>query len=219
MSDTKTIPLFPLGLVLVPQMDLPLHIFEERYKLMIRECLEGGTEFGVVLHEGSGFHPVGCTARVVEVLKRYDDGRVDILTCGEHRFRILQVFQDKPYLEALVDFFDDEPEETTPELEACARKGIELIRQLSEMMDQPQSIELEEMHDLKGVSYLLAGNPGFQPREKQEFIEMTSTRSRLQKSLKAMEKTLDRLRLTEEIEKIIHGNGRVPGHLRSGDPH
>ncbi len=64
MSDVKTIPLFPLGLVLVPQMDLPLHIFEERYKRMIRECLEDGTEFGVVLLQGSGVHTVGCTARV-----------------------------------------------------------------------------------------------------------------------------------------------------------
>ncbi len=152
------------------------------------------------------------------MLERYDDGRMDILTHGRHRFRILQVFQDKPYLEALVDFFDDEDEEPTPELEAFARKGIQMINQLSEMMEQPQRYELGETWDLKSVSYILAGNPGFQPKEKQEFIEMTSTGSRIQKSLRAMEKTLERLRLTQEIEKIIHGNGRLPGNLRNREP-
>jgi len=210
MADVKTLPLFPLGVVLVPHADLPLHIFEERYKRMIGECIEGNKVFGVVLHGAGGVRSVGCTARVVDVLKRYEDGRMDILTRGEERFRILRLFQDDPCLEALVELFDDEPEEATPEMEAIARRGIQVVNRLAEMLDEPQRYELGENWDPKSVSYLLAGSPGFQPKEKQEFIEMTCTRTRIQKSTRAMEKTLDRMRITQEIEKIIRGNGRVP---------
>jgi Lon protease-like protein len=77
------IPLFPLGLVLLPGMALPLHIFEERYKQMISECLAARTSFGIIWFDGQSIHSVGCTARVIKVLHRYEDGRMDILTKGE----------------------------------------------------------------------------------------------------------------------------------------
>ena len=74
------IPLFPLGLVLLPKMNLPLHIFEERYKLMISECLADSRPFGILYFDGDSIHSSGCTARITEVVERYDDGRMDILT-------------------------------------------------------------------------------------------------------------------------------------------
>ena len=215
MSEVGTVPLFPLGLVLFPEMDLPLHIFEERYKRMIRECLEQETEFGVVLLEGGGFRPVGCTARVVRVMRNYEDGRMDILTCGCRRFRVRQVMEDKPYLEAKVDFFDDEPEDTSPDMEACARQGLDLLHRLAEISGDPPEGSTRDDPDLKRISFLLAGNPSFHPAEKQRFVEMTSTGSRLRKGVEAMRKTLERLLLTQEIERIIHGNGRVPESLRT----
>ena len=66
----NTIPLFPLGLVLMPQMPLPLHIFEERYKLMIGECLAENKEFGIVYFNGTDIQSVGCTASIESILKR-----------------------------------------------------------------------------------------------------------------------------------------------------
>ena len=75
MSD---IPLFPLNVVLMPGTPLPLHIFEERYKQMVNECLESGAEFGMVLADESGTRQVGCTARIVELVQRFDDGRLVI---------------------------------------------------------------------------------------------------------------------------------------------
>jgi Lon protease-like protein len=69
------IPLFPLNVVLMPGTPLPLHIFEERYKQMVDECLESGAEFGMVLADESGTRQVGCTAKIVELVQRYDDGR------------------------------------------------------------------------------------------------------------------------------------------------
>ena len=91
MPSTNIIPLFPLGLVLLPQMPLPLHIFEERYKLMIGECLEKKKEFGIVYFNGTDIQAIGCTASIQKVLKRYDDGRLDILTQGENRFEIKEM--------------------------------------------------------------------------------------------------------------------------------
>ena len=106
MQLSTTIPLFPLGLVLLPQNPLPLHIFEERYKLMIGECLAENRDFGIVFFDAADIRTVGCTARILKVLKRYHDGRLDILTRGQNRFRIKELREEKAYLEARVTFFD-----------------------------------------------------------------------------------------------------------------
>ena len=99
------IPLFPLGVVLLPGMRLPLHIFEERYKLMISECLADGRPFGLVYFDGDSIHAIGCTARVTEVIKRYDDGRMDIITRGERRFVVEEFIEEKTYMEGQAIFF------------------------------------------------------------------------------------------------------------------
>ena len=107
MTERVTIPLFPLGLVLLPDMRLPLHIFEERYKRMISECLAEDRPFGIVLFDGPSIRSVGCMARITEVMKRYDDGRMDIMTRGGERFVIQELIEDQDYMEARVFVFDD----------------------------------------------------------------------------------------------------------------
>lgn len=104
------LPLFPLEVVLVPGGHLPLHIFEERYKEMIGEALRDKTEFGVVLATGKGLSEVGCTATIEGVLREYPDGRLDIVTLGRRRFEILLVNEEREFLQAAVEFFDDEPD-------------------------------------------------------------------------------------------------------------
>ncbi len=140
MVSEQIIPLFPLGLVLLPQMSLPLHIFEERYKQMIKECLEQSKTFGIVYFIGKQFQTKGCTARIVDILKRYDDGRLDIMTRGERRFTIEEVLEEKPYLEARVEFFDDHPEENTagPTSQRLAQRCIQLLKQINVMTEQYQ---------------------------------------------------------------------------------
>ena len=91
----KRIPLFPLGLVLLPKMALPLHIFEDRYKQMIAECLAEDRPFGILHFDGKTVASVGCTARVVQVLKKYEDGRMDIMTRGEDRFVVREWIEKK----------------------------------------------------------------------------------------------------------------------------
>src|SRR5271168_2923552 len=94
----ERIPLFPLNVVLFPGEQLPLHIFEPRYRRMVRECLDGKTPFGMLLSMPNGVVRVGCTAEILEVLKRYDDGRMDIVTAGRDPFRVLELFHDDPLL-------------------------------------------------------------------------------------------------------------------------
>lgn len=102
------LPLFPLEVVLLPGAELPLHIFEDRYKEMIGEALREGSEFGVVLATEKGLANTGCTATIERVLREYSDGRLDILTVGRRRFEILLVNAERSFLRGAVEFFDDE---------------------------------------------------------------------------------------------------------------
>jgi len=101
------LPLFPLQAVLFPRTPLPLHIFEERYKDMIREVLDNGTEFGVVQAGEKGIVNMGCTAAVDKVLHRYPDGRLDLFTMGQRRFEILSLDDAGSFLRGAVEYFDD----------------------------------------------------------------------------------------------------------------
>ena len=102
------IPLFPLPLVLFPHAILPLHIFEPRYKQMIRECIDSESKFGVILAGDRGIAKVGCTAEVTEVTRQFDDGRMDIQVEGRGAFEIESVVEEKPYYEANVRMLEDD---------------------------------------------------------------------------------------------------------------
>jgi len=112
--EQQLLPLFPLNVVLFPRTPLPLHIFEERYKEMIGEAIEGNTEFGVVLAGDKGIVNTGCTAVIEKVVQKYDDGRMDVLASGRRRFEILTLNDDKSYLRGAVEFFDDEAFDPLP---------------------------------------------------------------------------------------------------------
>jgi Lon protease-like protein len=209
MKTGSTIPLFPLGLVLMPQIPLPLHIFEERYKLMIGECLAEGKEFGIVYYNASDIQSVGCTAKILEVIKRYEDGRLDILTQGQRRFQIQEIYDNKSYLEARVTFFDDHGRLDKSACQALADKGIVLLKQFTSVLESQEEYGFSAELDFKSLSFLIAGCEGFSHAEKQRFLEMTSTGERLEKSVKALENIIARMKITAEIHKIIGGNGNI----------
>ena len=136
------LPLFPLSLVLFPRTSLPLHIFEERYKLMINESLAANREFGVVLALENGIASVGCSARIDRVAKTYDDGRMDIDTTGFRRFEITELNEDRPFLTGNVTYFDDDLD-ATPVPEALIHRAIAghfAIRALKVGEDLPEPI-------------------------------------------------------------------------------
>ena len=116
------LPLFPLDVVLFPGTPLPLHIFEPRYREMIAECLDRKKSFGVVRAKEEGVAEIGCTAEIITVTKKYPDGRLDIVTEGRERFEVIQVTQERSFLQAEVLYLQDEPGKATPEEIALAVK-------------------------------------------------------------------------------------------------
>jgi Lon protease-like protein len=126
------LPLFPLQVVLLPGGELPLHIFEDRYKEMIGEVLRDPQEFGVVLASEKGLVNTGCSATVDRVLRRYPDGRMDIIVRGRRRFEILLLNDERPYLRGSVDFFDDEQStQPPPDVRNKAIDGFNQLQALS----------------------------------------------------------------------------------------
>ena len=204
MVGEATIPLFPLEVVLMPSMPLPLHIFEERYKLMIGECFEQKREFGVVYQKGSDMKKNGCTANIVQVLKRFDDGRLDIMTQGVNRFVIESINEDKPYLQAEVIYYDDESEARADTLIA---DGIKLLEQLDVMTGKKRDYRSLSRMDHKTISFVIAFDEVFSMEEKQTFLEMRSTSERITKGVASLRKVVEVLQITEEAKRIAGGNG------------
>ena len=185
-SDHIEIPLFPLpNVVLFPSVQLPLHIFEERYKTMIETCIDREAPFGVVLFNGetehaSSIEKVGVLARVVRV-ERLDDGRLNIMTEGEERFHILELTEPEPFWRALTETVDDldEPGPILEELQAevgalyidAYRKGVELTG------ERPAQLELPD--SASKLSFMVAYVLDLEISEKQRLLEMTSAQERL----------------------------------------
>ena len=207
MGPPVKIPLFPLGVVLLPGTVLPLHIFEERYKIMIGECLAEDKEFGVLYFESSKMRKIGCTARIIEVLKRYDDGRMDIVTQGNRRFSLKDIFDERPYLQAEVDYFDDAAEERHEEVDELIREGVDLLGQFDSLTGKQEDYSVLLELDYKIVSFWISNSSGFTTDEKQTFLEMTSTSERLKKSVASLKKIVEQTKTALEIKRIIGGNG------------
>jgi Lon protease-like protein len=114
------IPLFPLDLVLLPEMPLPLHIFEPRYREMVGECLRDKKGFGIVRVKSGGaarniersIERCGCTAEIMDVVQNYADGRMDIFTIGRRRFEIRAINEERSFYQAEVSFIDDDAADT-----------------------------------------------------------------------------------------------------------
>lgn len=102
------IPLFPLDIVLFPGQAVPLHIFEPRYRQMTRNCLDTQSPFGILFVHDGKLAQTGCSAMIVKILKEYEDGRSDILTAGQSAFRLVRTHDEKPYLEADVEYLEED---------------------------------------------------------------------------------------------------------------
>ena len=116
LAPPELVPLFPLDLVLLPHTNVPLHIFEPRYKEMIHDCLQNHWEFGILAVQGQSVNNIGCTASISDVLNTFPDGRMNILIQGRRRFKIRSLDQQKSYLRGETEFLDDDA--ATPPTEA-----------------------------------------------------------------------------------------------------
>lgn len=195
------LPLFPLQLVLFPRTPLPLHIFEDRYREMIGECLTGGHEFGVVLAQGQGILRAGCTAGIERVIRLYPDGRLDILTMGRRRFQIESVNTERSFLRAEVEYFDDV--EDGPSEEAYLRRAI---RTYSEIRERSESQEPEpDLQDSQPSFQLAQISPDLDFR--QLLLAMRSEPDRMSRVADHLDKLLLRQRAQEGVRKVARTNG------------
>ena len=187
------IPLFPLQTVLFPGASLPLHIFEPRYKQMMQDCEAHGLDFGVVCVEQEGLAVVGCTARLVNVLERYDDGRLDILTRGERRFQILSLDETEPYLQAHVEFLTDDTDPAPRTLrESALALHFEVMQHL--MGDQA---ELPHLQLDSPVGYLLASALPLSLLTQQTLLCLQSDKQRTDMLVHIYEDLLPQLRMQD----------------------
>jgi len=138
--------------VLFPRTPLPLHIFEDRYKEMIGEAIETKSEFGVVLAGEKGIVNTGCTASIEEVVKKYEDGRMDVIAIGRRRFEILLLNADKSYLRGSVEYFDDDAFDPTPE--ALRNRVMEAFGDLCKI--DPPELDVEPQLTDPQLSFQLA---------------------------------------------------------------
>ena len=192
------IPVFPLGVVLFPHMPLPLHIFEERYRQMMRDCRENGTGFGIVaIREGVEVggparpHSVGTLAQLRKV-EELGDGRFNIIVVGKTRYRIGSLSRRKPYLTAEVEYLQDSAgdESRSARLVRCVidafRRYADTLRGLAG--ETPSELELPD--DAELLSYLVAATLQVETSHKQALLETDSATDRLDGCLTLLRREL-----------------------------
>src|SRR3954454_1102764 len=206
MSDiVERFPLFPLGIVLLPTEIVPLHIFEDRYKLMIGECLESDGEFGIVWLSDNGLREVGGTAAVSRVLEELDDGRMNILVAGGRPFRLLRRIDDMPYPAGDVEMLEDVGEAASglPELASEAHERYaDLVEQVTD--ERPAPDDLAELD-----AYGMAATIEFDPPPKQELLELRSEGERLAQVRDLFAATMKRIAQSEEAGELARSNGHI----------
>lgn len=184
------LPLFPLNVVLFPGTELPLHIFEPRYRQMINECYERRSPFGVVLARPGSEHlheepyPVGTMAEI-ESLDRLEDGRINLVARGSQRFRILGQHRTRPYLSGLVEVYRDATE-ASEQLERVVRQARVLFRAYLETLLAvigQDDLEFTLPGGAEDLSHFIAHLMDIHDEQKQRMLELTSTSRRLEEEV------------------------------------
>jgi len=196
MTDlaVRELPLFPLpDLVLFPQEVLPLHIFEHRYRIMLRTVLEGDRRFGVVRWdpETKNMASIGCCAEILQHQTQEDD-RSNIVTLGQQRFRVLNIIRHTPFMVGLVSWVEDEPVvDDLDNLAIQVRKALQDVVDLSgKLLGNPSTLP-DDLPDLpRELSFWIGGHLGGPVADQQQLLlEMTSTADRLQREFELLDHT------------------------------
>jgi Lon protease-like protein len=206
-EELRELPIFELPVVLLPGELLPLHIFEERYKRMIGHSVDGDEPFGIVFRDESGAaRNVGCTARVADVLERFDDGRMNIVVTGESPFRVLDRADAPQFPVGDVELIDvaREPDPADRDAAERARAAFaELLRQVSEegsAAEQPS----------EQGAYEIASRIELPADTKQRLLELRSEDERMRLLERALRTVADAVRRSQEIAEVARFNGSYP---------
>jgi len=197
------LPLFPLELVLLPGTPLPLHIFEPRYKEMIRECLASSTPFGVIRAVDDGIADVGCTAEIITITKEYPDGRLDLICEGRARFEVVELNRDRSFLRAEVLIVPDE-QGATGEQERV--RAVQLHLEILSLAGAVQDLSAADQNQL---SFYLAGSLPLDLDFKQKLLSMRSESQRIEAVAIYLAELLPKLKRAAQARQKAGGNGHV----------
>jgi Lon protease-like protein len=200
---SRDFPLFPLGIVALPGEMIPLHIFEERYKTMMNECLQNEREFGIVWFSDDALRDIGCACEIDRVLEQLDDGRMNILVRGTQPFRVVERQGHLAYPAGVVEFVQDRDEEVDPDLSRTAQEAYaELVERATDR--EPDAEELSEM-----TAYAMAATVDFGLDAKQGLLDLRSENARLRLVARLFRAALKRLDFVDRAQARARSNGKV----------
>jgi Lon protease-like protein len=205
MSDrlARDFPLFPLGIVALPGEMIPLHIFEERYKTMMNECLRDETEFGIVWLSDDGLREIGCACEIEQVLERMEDGRMNLLARGTRPFKVLERQGHLAYPAGVVEFVEDREDAIDPELVQTARAAYaDLVKRATDR--EPDQEDLAEMS-----AYAMAATVDFGLDAKQGLLDLRSENARLRLVTRLFRAAMKRLDFVDRAQARARSNGKV----------
>ncbi|HEY2602039.1 MAG TPA: LON peptidase substrate-binding domain-containing protein [Thermoleophilaceae bacterium] len=202
-QNLESFPLFPLGIVLLPEEVVPLHIFEERYKVMVGECMEHDGEFGIVWLSDSGLRDIGCTATITELLETMDDGRMNILVRGSRPFRLVRRIEELPYPAGDIELLDDDGTDPAPaSLEETRERYAALVERLTE--SRPDAAQLDDLG-----AYGIAATIDFAHDAKQSLLESRSEDERLAMLSELIDAAMKRVDYVERAGERAKSNGKI----------
>ncbi|HUO33500.1 MAG TPA: LON peptidase substrate-binding domain-containing protein [Candidatus Acidoferrum sp.] len=203
MELPTRIPIFPLNVVLFPGMPLPLHIFEPRYKRMVRHCLGEALRFGVILATEKGIATVGTTAEITKKIQEYPDGRMDILTVGHTVFSVQGLFDSEQYYEARVEY----PKDSLHTEDHDERSAVVEQFNHCHILLFGQHWPAPATDDSVPLSYRLAALLPLELVEKQHLLEARSEHDRRKFLQTRMERLTPQLVERNRVRRAAGGNG------------
>jgi Lon protease-like protein len=203
--SARELGLFPLGVALVPGELMPLHIFEERYRDLIADCMERAETFVLLYADEEGTRELGTTARVVEVLERFDDGRMNIVVEGADVVRVVELTRGRSYMTGRVETAEDD-DDADPA--GDAQSAVALYRQIAETTGAEADPQIES--SAFPVSYAILARVELPVTDKQRILELRTERERLEQVVQLLSRGLHNLRLAAEIGHRAQGNGQLP---------
>jgi Lon protease-like protein len=197
------IGLFPLGIVLLPTEQVPLHIFEPRYRELIGESLASGLPFGIVFADDEGLREVGTLATVVEVVDRFDDGRLNIVVEGGPRFRLVELTDGRSFATGRVEEVADQDDTADA---ADVERALTLFAKLVELTGSEVEAPAADSPEL---SFAIGGRFEFSPEIKQELLDESSERVRLRRLCELLALAAEAVERQKEIGARAQTNGKV----------
>ncbi len=201
-------PLFPLAVVMLPGAELPLYIFEDRYKDLVRRSLKKKSEFGIIYTDGTSMRGVGCGARVVNMLRKYPDSRMEIIVRGTDRFIVQRtVTHPSGYLEARIAPLLDR-EETVDD--ATRSEVIDMYNKIVREVFGGTLHEVAPDTPDQYVSFRIAQKVGLSLHDRQKLLESSSEHERLLFLQRRLEELLPRLGEAATIQRLVKNDGYIP---------